>query len=166
MNPNKLRFRPESWLKALVVKPGREPRPVQFGIYSGLVFNLDLTSEARIYVGLWERETYRFIRSALPRCRWLIDVGAGKGELCILFATQPGVKQVFVCEPQGSQADLLRANLQSNRARLKISVRVVERPIGNDGTAGMAMWIEHIMVLSKSMLTVRRWTFFAVVFLC
>jgi hypothetical protein len=130
MNINRTSFRPLSIIKSALVKPGRRPRLVRLGLYSGLTLDLDLATETQIYLGLWERETYRFIRSALSSCRWLIDIGAAKGELSILLATQPNVMKVIACEPLAREVDVLRSNIGLNTAALKAPIDIVQKCVG------------------------------------
>jgi hypothetical protein len=72
-------------LKKVVVASGSVPRTIPFGPFKGLCLNIDLASQTQSYFGLWEFETHPYIRAALKEVNWLIDVGAGFGELCILF---------------------------------------------------------------------------------
>ena len=100
------------------------------GTYAGLTLHLDLATETQIYLSLWERETHCFIRSVLSRCRWLIDIGAAKGELSILLATQPNVKKVIACEPLRSEIDLLRVNMKLNEGALKAPIDILQKYVG------------------------------------
>jgi hypothetical protein len=54
--------------------------------------------EAQLFFGLYEQETYASIRQASAKAKWFIDVGAGKGELCIFFATLKHVKEIIAIE--------------------------------------------------------------------
>jgi hypothetical protein len=145
MNINNKRCRPLSTIKLALVKAGRKPRHVRWGLYSGLTLHLDLASETQIYLGLWEQETYRFIRSALSSCRWFIDVGAGKGELSILLATQPNVAKVIACEPVASEVEILRMNLKLNASILKAPIEIVPNCVGTESLAN-AIPLEHLGV--------------------
>jgi hypothetical protein len=127
---DRIRFRPLSALKSALVTPGRKPRHVLWGLYSGLTLNLDLATETQIYLGLWERETYRYVRSALSSSRWLIDIGAAKGELSILLATQPNVAKVVACEPVASEIELLRMNMELNAEILRAPIDIVQSYVG------------------------------------
>lgn len=85
-----------------------------FGLYRGLTFEVDLHGETQLYLGLWERETYRWIREAMSRCVWAIDVGAGKGELCVRLMRSPASGPIFAFEPQESNVAMLRRNAVLN----------------------------------------------------
>jgi precorrin-6B methylase 2 len=62
-----------------------------------LVLDLDLQHQSQLYLGLIEAETHPYIRKIANRCDWMIDVGAGEGELALYFAAN-GAK-VFAIEP-------------------------------------------------------------------
>jgi hypothetical protein len=130
MNVNKIAFRPFSRLKSALVPSGRKPLRVRWGLYSGLTLHLDLAHETQIYLGLWERETYRFIRSALSSCCWLIDIGSAKGELGILLATQPNVTKVIACEPLASEIDVFKRNQALNKVAMKVPIEIVQKYVG------------------------------------
>jgi hypothetical protein len=112
---NNVALRPLSRLKRAVAPEGRRPRRVLAGLYRGLVLDLDLQRETQLYLGLWERETHAAIRRAAGRCRWAVDVGAGRGELCLLLLKgAPSVAAVVAFEPNASEAAGLERNLGLN----------------------------------------------------
>ena len=62
MSSNSSRLRPLSTVKQLVVgNQGRQPYRVHLGLFRNLVLNLDLQHQTQIYLGLYERETYKYI---------------------------------------------------------------------------------------------------------
>jgi predicted RNA methylase len=77
------------------------------------------------YLGLWERETHQDIRRLLQQVRWFIDIGAGGGELCLLFK-KAGTNIVIAAEPQSSEEALLRENLAANGLRLS-EVKIITK---------------------------------------
>jgi hypothetical protein len=81
-------------------------------LYQGLTLDLDLEHETQIWLGLWERETYSFIRRAAKRCRWAVDVGAGHGELCVYLLSSSHADMVIAIEPQREATDRLRTNIR------------------------------------------------------
>ncbi|MBI2497854.1 MAG: FkbM family methyltransferase [Opitutae bacterium] len=101
-------------LKALL-PAGRAPRTVLSGLLAGIRLHLDLRSEAQIWLGLYERETYADIRRLLRGCRGAIDLGAAKGDLSIHFLRQPGMERVVAAEPLDTERAQLAANLALNR---------------------------------------------------
>lgn len=103
-----------SKLKSGLVSDVTRPRTVPLGLYKGLRIDINLQNQSQLYVGLWERETHGAIRRALRRAAWCIDVGAGAGELAILFARSESVRKVVAIEPNPANALAMRANLAHN----------------------------------------------------
>jgi predicted RNA methylase len=99
-------------IKSLLLPRGARTVAIPFGLYRGLRLRIDFATQSQFYFGLYESETDAVIRRALARAAWLIDVGAGDGELSVLFARR-GVKTVFAVEPgerRAQIADNMRAN--------------------------------------------------------
>jgi hypothetical protein len=130
MSINQTRIRPLSWIKRRVVKGGRRPRKVPFGLFRGLVLDLDLQHQTQVYLGLWERETYKYLRKAADRCVWMVDVGAGKGELCLYFLKNSRAEKIIAFEPQDSEIKVIRSNLALNGAQENEIVAVSNKFIG------------------------------------
>ena len=125
---NLVRFRPVSKLKGMMLPAGSRPRRIGVGLYRGLVLNLDFRSQAQIYFGLWERETHGFIRRAVRAADWMIDVGAGSGELCTYFGRTRPSRPVFAVEPDRTEA----ANIASNAKLNGLSdIAVFAEPVGS-----------------------------------
>jgi Methyltransferase FkbM domain len=112
MSQNNSNFRPVSVLKNIVVPSGSRPRTIPFGPFKGLRLNIDLASQMQVYFGLWEFETYPYIHAALKESSWFIDVGAGFGELCILF--RKNLCHAVAIEPDPTCLSLLHSNLVLN----------------------------------------------------
>ena len=83
-----------SSIKSRLVPDECRVRLVSFGLFKGLRFEINLRSQAQLYLGLLERETYRAIRRAAQTAEWFVDIGAGKGELCAFFVTLQRIKRV------------------------------------------------------------------------
>src|SRR6267142_3525869 len=111
-SPNRTTFRPLSMVKQRVVPTGQRRVTIPFGVFRGLVFNIDFRSQTQFYLGLWEFETHPCIRHALKRARWMIDAGAGHGELCVLF--RRNACQVTAIEPDSIALAVLHANMSLN----------------------------------------------------
>jgi hypothetical protein len=109
---NAVKLRPVSALKQRIVPSGRRPVRIPFGIFRGLKFDIDFKSQMQICLGLYEFETYPHIRRALNKCRWIIGVGAGFGELCILFKKTS--HQTFAVEPDKLCLSIFRSNMALN----------------------------------------------------
>src|SRR5262245_29058402 len=103
-----------SKVKSLLVPDVSQVRCVPFGLYKDIYLNINLKSQTQVLLGLWERETYRVIKQLAPRAEWFIDVGAGKGELCMFFARLKHVKRIIAIEPDHAEAYALVAHLKFN----------------------------------------------------
>ncbi len=124
-----------SAIKSKLVSDESAVRTVLFGPFRGLRFDLTLRSQAQVYLGLWERETYGVIRRETQSAEWFVDIGAGKGELCTLFATLPHVQRVVAIEPNDMEVATLRANLIHNNidlSRVETLTKFVGTKIGTD----------------------------------
>jgi hypothetical protein len=71
--------------------------------------------------GLWERETYPYIRRAMRDCDWMIDIGAGAGEHCIAFALRTWASPIIAID-SGGDTELLRANLENNGVPDRVTI--------------------------------------------
>jgi precorrin-6B methylase 2 len=118
-----------SAIKSKLVSDEYQVRRVLFGLFKGLRFDINLRSDAQLYLGLWERETCGAIRHAEQTAKWFVDIGAGRGELCILFAKLQNVSRVVAIEPNALEAKALRANLNHNSIGLD-RVEVLAKFVG------------------------------------
>lgn len=130
MSINQTKIRPLAWIKRRVVKKGRRPYRVRGGLFKGLTLNLDLQHQTQVYLGLWERETYQYLRKAAEDCGWMIDVGAGHGELCVFFLKHSRAKKVLAFEPQEAEAGIIKTNLVLNGEQENQSVTISEKFVG------------------------------------
>lgn len=121
-----------SRIKASVMPAGARPRSIPLGLYRGLRLEIDFHSQTQIFLGLWERETHRLLRDALGRVVWLIDVGAGCGELALLFARSSRVRLVHAIEPQAAAREALLRNLALNPGIDARKLVIHDRPAGRE----------------------------------
>lgn len=121
-----------SALKRRLVPAGVQARRVPFGLYRGLVLELDLKDRTQLFLGLWERETYRWMRLAARRCEWMIDVGAGRGELCLFFLKHSRACPVVAVEPVASERELMRRNLALNGCEQSDALVWINNLIGRE----------------------------------
>jgi precorrin-6B methylase 2 len=103
-----------SLAKNLMVPAGRSPRRVRSGLYKDVVLDLDLRSQTQMVLGLWERETYAFVQTAGANAQWLLDIGAGSGEMTLYFLRQPNLIRAIAVEPDSAEVDALRRHLKLN----------------------------------------------------
>src|SRR5262245_56541400 len=88
-----------------------EPRPqtVRLGVYRGITRRMAPHNTQQVIWGTWERETYPYLRRALARAEWMVDVGAGFGEMAALFAVRSKASPIYAIEP-GTDASSGRVN--------------------------------------------------------
>ena len=103
-----------SLLKNALVPAERKPHRVMFGLYKDITLDLDLRSQTQMLFGLWERETYAFVSAAGANVRWVIDIGAGSGEMSLYFLRQARPIEIIACEPNPSEVDAFRHHLALN----------------------------------------------------
>src|SRR5262245_50733883 len=119
-------------IKGAILPTGPRVVTIPFGLYRGLRLNIDFQFQLQFYLGLYEPETNRAIRSVLHRAQWMIDIGAGHGELSILFK-RAGATVVAV-EPW-TRPYLIYENIQANNISLD-GVCVLEKSVGNNQEGG------------------------------
>jgi precorrin-6B methylase 2 len=134
-SPNLIKFRPLSYVKQALVSPGRRPMRVRAGLFKNLILDLDPATDTQISLGLYEQETFFSIRQAARDSAWMLDIGAGSGELAIFFLRQPKCLAVHAFEPQPAALAIFRRNLALNN--LSEDFRLVIHPTfaGAGGTA-------------------------------
>jgi len=95
-----------------------------------LTLNLDLQHQTQVYLGLWEQETYKCLREVADACRWMVDVGTERGELCLYFLKESHAERVIAFEPQNSGIEILRSNLLLNGEQDNQSVTISNEFVG------------------------------------
>jgi hypothetical protein len=125
---NKIGWRPLSLAKQMILPTGNSPRRIPFGLYRGLTLDIDFASQMLFYLGLWEAETTAVIRTVLGRVDWAIDIGAGQGELAILFR-RAGAECVIAAEPQATERSAMVRNMAFNGLE-PTAITVIDRFIG------------------------------------
>lgn len=111
MNINNFGLTYFRYIKNKVVKKGLYNYKVPLGLFRGLKLKLDLSSKFQVYLGLYEKETHKYIRRSL-KSDVFIDVGASGGELCALFANNNTT--IFAIEPNEEELDLIKSQIQMN----------------------------------------------------
>lgn len=130
---NQTRIRPLAWVKRRLVKSGRRPYRVHLGLFKGLTLNLDLQHQTQVYLGLWEQETYSYISKAATSCEWMVDVGAGKGELCLYFLKNSHAECIIALEPQDSEIEIIKSNLSLNGEQHNLAITISDKFVGTAG---------------------------------
>jgi len=111
---NQISFRPFSFSKKFILPPGAKVRTVQAGIFKGIKLEIDFATQTQLYLGMYETEIFSFCRAAVARSKWMIDVGAGAGELALYFMKEHGPKTVVAFEPLDVSRNAFVRNLANN----------------------------------------------------
>lgn len=136
-----------SRLKNSIVTPGAAPRRIQTGAFKGLSMALDLRTGAQVYLGLYERELHRWVRSLGRHAVTAIDVGAADGAYSMYFLKRTGVRTVYAFESDAAALEHLRANLQLNdlAGDARLHVFPSAAGTGGDGTVALDSLADRIV---------------------
>jgi hypothetical protein len=99
-------------LKRLLLPGGRRPRKIRLGIARGIVMNLDLQTQAQRVYGLDERELFKPLRTLMPQCQSMVDIGANDGYYTMIFLASKARRVVAV--EGGPVTDKIVANAAAN----------------------------------------------------
>lgn len=113
-----------STVKNAFVNERQEPRKIVAGPFRGIVMNLSLRTQSQVYLGLFERETYNWIRLFSKGIQTAIDVGAAYGEYTFYFALKTSAKRIYAFEPDKNCLPALEDGLGLN-GRGEDAARVV-----------------------------------------
>jgi Methyltransferase FkbM domain len=101
---------------------------------SVFILRLNFKFQARLFLGFRGHETNEAIRQAAQRANWIVDVGAGSGELCVLSANLNKVRRIIAIEPDQAMLKSLQANIDHNEILyndiLSGRIEIVEKFIG------------------------------------
>ena len=112
-------------IKTVFLSSQVTPGTIRFGVFRGIRTMAVPTESVQIRLGLWERETYKYIRQAAKTARWVIDIGAGSGEHSLFFSLRTQADPIIAVEP--SSPNFLRQNIQLNHSR---SIEILEKYLG------------------------------------
>jgi precorrin-6B methylase 2 len=126
--------RARALIKNFLLPPGLHVTRIPIGLYRGIRMHLDFRSDSQLFLGLAEIETHRTIRKMLRYATWFVDVGAGMGEMSILFAKRSRARVIAV-EP-GAFTTNIRQNLSANGVQdATIEARCIASSPGGDCAA-------------------------------
>jgi hypothetical protein len=114
----------KSRLKKILLGQGERLRKIPFGLYKNLFLLIDPACETLLWLGLYERETYPWLRKEGRKARTGIDVGAGHGELTLWLLRHRSMKQVYAFEPDAQRWAKFEANLAANPLDPDISLEL------------------------------------------
>jgi hypothetical protein len=92
----------------------QKPQRVLTGLFRGLVFNMDVRDHTQFFLGLYERETYSWVRRLTRGIKSGIDVGARWGEFSIFLSKKTSAEKILAFEPAPLYRDDLLHNLALN----------------------------------------------------
>lgn len=115
-------------LKTSVLGNIKSVKKVPLGIFSGLYLEIDPRYESQLYFGLYEIETYQWLRKSIKKSKSAIDVGAGYGELTVWFLSKPEIVQIHSFEPDPVRWPKFRTNLRANPFPVKNRLYLHEQP--------------------------------------
>jgi Methyltransferase FkbM domain len=97
-----------------------------------LIFNLKF--QTHLLLHFWGHETNGAIRQAAERANWIVGVGVGSRELCILAAKLKNVTRIIAIEPDQAMVKSLQANIDHNEILyndiLSGRIEIIEKFIG------------------------------------
>ncbi len=121
------------------ISPERYPRKIVTGPFRGIIMNLSLRTQMQLYLGLYERETFRWIERLSRGLAAAIDIGVAEGEFTLFFLLRTAAKKVWAFEPDTAVLPLLNENLRlnglANPERLELRHEFVSDSYSNDETA-------------------------------
>lgn len=123
--------------KNLCVSAERRPRAILSGPLPGIRMNLELRTQTQLYFGLYERETFSWIRRLSREINSAIDIGVAEGEFALLCLMRTVAAGVWAFEPNAAVRPLFEVNLQLNEMANTPRLNIVERFAG-DGPRGDA----------------------------
>ena len=83
-------------------------------MYAGLKLEIDPECEANLFFGLYERETYPWLRKAVTKARSAVDVGAGNGEMTVWFLSRENLAKVHASAPDRQRKAKFERNIRAN----------------------------------------------------
>src|SRR5712691_4123678 len=86
-------------VKSMLLSSQMKPGTIQLGVFRGIRTMAAPADSVQIRLGLWEQETYKYIRQAAKAARWVIDIGAGSGELSLFFSLRTQADPIIAVEP-------------------------------------------------------------------
>jgi hypothetical protein len=125
-----------STVKQLVITPGSRERTILSGPLQGIKMNLDLSCQAQMWLGLFEREIFSELTAHSKGLRTALDIGVGCGEYTLYFLLKTQAERVIACKPWAEMRSHLSQNLRVNEIegspRLEIVTKFVTSYVGEN----------------------------------
>ena len=103
-----------STIKQQLLPVGSQSRTIKTGPFRGIRMDIDLAHQTQLYLGLFERETYKWLTGLSKGIKSAIDIGAANGEYTLYFLLRTPAKRIFSFEPDLAVRKQLLANLKLN----------------------------------------------------
>jgi hypothetical protein len=116
-----------------VLPRGAVPRTIPFGPLRGLRMEIDLATQARLYLGVFEIELVRWFRAFCRDGTASFDAGAREGYVSLLLARLSAGGRVLAVEADPAAFDLLRRNVALNRSLPRVPEPRLARITGRTG---------------------------------
>jgi Methyltransferase FkbM domain len=111
-------------------------RTIVAGAFRGIRMNVNLAHQTQLVLGLFERETYPWLRRLSQGIGSAIDIGAAHGEYTLFFLKNTAASKIYTFEPDPAMVVRLKDNLELNREldleRLVVSSKFVGRSNSTD----------------------------------
>jgi Methyltransferase FkbM domain len=104
----------KSFLKKSLFPSGPAPRRIRTGLLAGLMMELDFAHHTQRWLGLQERELYRWFCQLSEGIHTAFDVGANDGVYTLYFLAKTPAEKVFAFEPAAETVVQLKNNLALN----------------------------------------------------
>lgn len=122
--------KPILFIKKLFMPKGIAPRRIKFGICKGLIMQLDLNHQSQIYLGLYEREIYKWLKKISSGINTAIDIGAAYGQYTLFFLKKTNSKKIISFEPEANCLNIFKTNLKLNGFAESERFRLIEKFVG------------------------------------
>jgi hypothetical protein len=116
-----------NYAKSMVMSDREQIGTIRLGVFRGVKTLAVPKESVQIRLGLWERETYKYIRRAAREANWVIDIGAGSGELSIFFETRTKADPIIAVEAWDTR--LLLQNIAINQSG---RIEILEQYLGTE----------------------------------
>ncbi len=92
----------------------RAPCTILSGTFRGITMSLSMRTQLALYLGLYEREIFRWARRLSRDIATAIDVGVAEGQYALFFLRRTSAATVWAFEPDLNVLPLLQENLRLN----------------------------------------------------
>jgi hypothetical protein len=125
-----------STIKQKLVSNELTPRTIVAGTFRGIRMHLNLANQMQVYLGLFERETYPWLKRLSKGIATGIDIGAADGEYTLFFLKKTSASKIYAFEPDPIRVSRIEKNLRLDRGlkleRVLVSSKFVAAASSNN----------------------------------